>query len=537
MAQAIARMKRIMKLLITCPCGERVHVNTLHEGKPVACPKCGVVNTLRLPVARIPPKAADASLPEWIVAPILGYLTLISGLIVLAGWWGAQLPANVVRHASKPIVEPEREIMADVALEKPVEAVPPTPMLTESDEEPKPSNESFVLPRRTRPMDDDLAPALETSPIVPAVDKPTPARSRLIWALDKPAAKIGGLMLPIETSRGEVGNLHYSVRRLRLDDDSRKPLRLGVTPVAHDDIGGILAKMGDGYRYSTLRSQDLMSIQSLRNFDVIFLTCADLYPQDFQAVLPLRKFVELGGTLYASDLRGDMVLAAFPEFRAGQPALPGVPQNVEASIVDQGLQSFMGRKAIPLTFEAPGWRPASFHPAKTTVCVQGAYRNQLGQQQVAPLLVKFRAQRGTVIFTSFHHSKNDSEIVRKLLDYLVFASVNAKSEARLRELMERYDFAPQDLRPVVLNADQKAQATHQHAGGGLQIALGFHQQGAKLKLTLREPTGQVIEHEDEGIYLIEVPKAPPGVWQYTVTPVELPHANFPIVVAVGTLKS
>ena len=84
--------------------------------------------------------------------------------------------------------------------------------------------------------------------------------------------------------------------------------------------------------------------------------------------------------------------------------------------------------------------------------------------------------------------------------------------------------------------DRKAEGTCRHEGGGLQIALGFENQGAKLKLTLRSPSGPTVEYEDQGLYLIEVPKAEAGVWQYTVTPIELPHANFPILVAVGKAK-
>src|SRR5207253_610917 len=122
------------------------------------------------------------------------------------------------------------------------------------------------------------------------------------------------------------------------------------------------------------------------------------------------------------------------EFRARMPVLPGVPQNVEASVVDPGLQSYLGHKTIPLCFEADSWRPAAFDGTKVEVCLRGTYRNQLGQTKLAPLLVKFRVQKGTVIFTSFHHAKNDGAIVRKLLDYLIFTTVNARSETRVKEL-------------------------------------------------------------------------------------------------------
>ena len=82
-----------------------------------------------------------------------------------------------------------------------------------------------------------------------------------------------------------------------------------------------------------------------------------------------------------------------------------------------------------------------------------------------------------------------------------------------------------------------ASATYEHQAGDLQIALGFESLGARLKLTLRSPSGRIVEHTDQGLYVIEIPAAEPGLWRYMVTPLELPYANFPIIVAVGAAKS
>jgi hypothetical protein len=295
--------------------------------------------------------------------------------------------------------------------------------------------------------------------------------------------------------------------------------------------------MGEGYRYTAIRNEDLQSLPVLQKYDVVFLTCADMYARDLQSAGTLRRFVQEGGTLYASDLRGDLVLAAFPEFRSRMPVLPGVPQTVDAAVVDPALQTHLGHKTIPLQFESDGWRPAGFDGTKVEVCLKGTYRNQLGQTKLAPLLVKFRVQKGTVIFTSFHHAKNDGPIVRKLLDYLVFATVNARSDARVKELLARSKFAPKEMRPLMLNAKAKFEEAYQHQGGGLQIALGFEHAGAKIKLVLHSPTGQTIEHELKGISLIEVPNAGAGRWHYSVTPIELPFEQFPVLIAIGSMKS
>src|SRR5262249_43475696 len=408
------------------------------------------------------PCEATPSLPEWIIVPMLACLVAISGVIVLVGWlvmkpvaapavksvaYDSNLAGRAVAETKSPFVA---EIMT-LPEDEPVVAdeTPPRPIVQ--------------LHRRTRLRPEEAQPPVITasvqsmvvdSPMTPAADTDNPRsrprsrsqapvwergvaeqdalRSPLRWRVEAPRAGAMNLMLPIEVARIEDGIIPYNVRRLRFAGEAPKPLKLAVTPFVHDDLGSLLDKMGKGYSFTRLRNEDLLSLAALKKHDVVFLTCADLYARDFQAVLPLRHFVQQGGTLYASDLYADLVLAAFPEFRAKTAILPGVPQDVEASVVDSGLRAYLGRRKIPLNFEAPDWRPAAFDPSKVTVCLQGTYRNNQGQALSVPLLVKFRIQKGTVFFTSFHHSKNDTQIVQKLLEFLVFASVNARSEARVK---------------------------------------------------------------------------------------------------------
>jgi hypothetical protein len=485
------------------------------------------------------PPRHDEALPGWLAPALLAGLVAVGGVIALVGWlvMSPDRPAVgdtdvVVQTEGPPASEP-----APVVSEKtPTPAVEPDAVID------PPPRDAIALQRRMpmgyAPGQNVLVPMdVEAAP--PKLKTPAPEErkaaliSPLQWALEPADSRGTYLIMPVEVAKVENTSIPYTVRRLKLAGDAPRQLRLAVTPVMHDDLGSVLTSMGDGYRFAQLRKEDLFNYDALKKYDVVFLTCADLYAQDFQAAGPLRKFVMNGGTLYASDLRGDLLQAAFPEYRSMAPVMPGVPQNVEASVVELGLRSYLGRRSIPLSFEAPDWRPPPFDPAKVTVCLRGTYRNNRGDALIVPLLVKFNMQKGTVIFTSFHHTKNDSAVVRKLLDYLVFASVSARSEARVRELMQRSKFSAHEMRPVVLNPADAIEGTYEHSAGGLQIACGFENLGARVKITLRSPGGQVIEHAEEGLYLIEVPKAGPGVWRYTVTPLELPYGNFPIIVAVG----
>jgi hypothetical protein len=495
------------------------------------------------------PQPVALVMPWWVAGAVLGSLAGVGAMIValalLVVWLIprpearpaliAALPEPIAVKPVMPIETPRPQEGAKIEEDVPMPELPPEPIKLARRMPSAAEEASLVQP--------PAAIAKNPEPVVPVANVPeaSPApKAAIKWAVEAAAPSKRAdtnLIVPIEVARIEQDNVLFTLRRLRFPDGEIKPLKLAVTPFVHDDVAGLLKTMGAGYRCTNIRNEDTWSLLTLRNFDVVFLTCADVQFQDFQAALPLRRYVEMGGTLYASDLRGDVLAAAFPEYRRRLPLLPGAAQSIDASVTDTGLQAYLGKKMIPLTFDAPNWRPAAFDASKTTVCLKGAYRNNKGEMQSAPLLVKFRAGKGTVIFTSFHHSNNDSAIVQKLLEYLVFSSVSARSEARVKELMLRSQFAAEDLRPVFVSMDRKAEGICRHDGGAMQIALGFENQGAKLKLTLRSPSGKIVEHEDQGLYLIEIPKAEAGVWQYTVTPIELPHANFPILIAVGKPKN
>jgi hypothetical protein len=278
----------------------------------------------------------------------------------------------------------------------------------------------------------------------------------------------------------------------------------------------------------------------------------------------IRRFVEEGGTLYASDLRYHQVLSAFPEvqFAPQQGMNPflalGVPLGkFEVDVVDGGLRDYLGQAKIELHFDKTAWKPAIFSITKSSNLLQGrAVENQkvgngmldllIGKNNQAtmpppptvyPLLAKFKFKKGIVIFTSFHNAVQNSDIEKKLLEYLVFSLVNANTEAKLRQIMLSANFTLQDLTTVSFSANKDThKKTYAHQGGDFQIGIGFDSLGAKFKLSLKSPSGKTIEHEESGLYLIEVPAAEVGNWEATVTSVSLPYDNFPVKLGIGRGK-
>lgn len=475
------------------------------------------VNPIRMAL----PADQRTSLSEWVMLPILAGLFGLGTVIVLVGWlllspdvgevvpMRAELPRIVVT-----IPEP-------VTVERASEAV-----LT-------PPAEDEVFLRRMPSRQADETPPL----LVPVTPLPSPKQLMPVsprWVMEALPMVDPKLIMPIEVAKMEDAELTHTVRRVKLSDMTPTPMRLGVTKFVHDDLGTVLAQMGTGYGTSEVSNSDLLSLDQLKKYDVVFLTCSEMYVRDFRSAGTLRQFVEQGGTLYASDLRGDLLQVAFPEYRSAYPVFPGVPQNVDATVVDPALQRCLDRKQIPLKFESFDWRPSPFDPAKVTVCLRGNYRNSLGHDVLAPLLVKFRHKQGTVIFTSFHNSKVESPTVRKLIEYLVFSAVNARSENRLRDMMVHSGYSPNEMRPALLWPSKSVASVYNHSRGSLQVALGFEAVGAKVRLEIESPSGKKIAHADEGLFVVEIPNAEPGPWRITMTPIWLPFANFPVITSLSS---
>jgi hypothetical protein len=198
----------------------------------------------------------------------------------------------------------------------------------------------------------------------------------------------------------------------------------------------------------------------------------------------------------------------------------------------------MGSDEIKLKFDAYGWKPASFDRAKVTTFLEGWYITGSKRKAFAPLLVRFACGKGTVIFTSFHNSAQNSETEQKLLRYLVFTAVTSEIERKVATTMITGGFSPGASRRLATSPDEpKVTQTYTHTKAGpLRFALGFANQGAKLRLTLVAPDGRTIEKEGSATFTIEVANAPAGEWRYTVTALHVPFPNFPFTLTVGELR-
>jgi hypothetical protein len=357
-----------------------------------------------------------------------------------------------------------------------------------------------------------------------------------------------------------------------------KPLRLGVTNVTgqFDDMAQLLREMGAekdgplpeidpktnsfksiaGFRTTRLANEDLVRPNLENDFEVLFLACSPVEKRDIEIIRNagprLRQFVENGGTIYASDWRLPYVATAFPEFYDEKALLPGrsTPPTdpIRAKILDKGLKEVLGPE-VEISFDLNEWRPAAFKRHMVTVYMTGSYEamRPAGMKVTdAPLLVKFSPPKkpgatkapGVIIFTSFHNAKQ-GKVGPKLLRYLVFHTVTARVEAEERAKIAEQGFEAKSSSLVSASAeDPKVTRKYQsQKKGKLMFNLAFNpQEGVKMRLRVKAPDGRFAEGERATSFTIEVPDAPVGEWEYTVTAVGLSNPNFPFTVTVAEAK-
>jgi hypothetical protein len=338
------------------------------------------------------------------------------------------------------------------------------------------------------------------------------------------------------------------------------PLRLAVTPRQYDDMGKLLGGLGSGFAHTEIPLESLEDVSKLADYDVVFFTCGtdaahwlsktNLGDGDRPGVHiaqwndevlerireALRAYVGRGGTLYASDWRLNLIHLCFPELFDGGDIVEGAAQTLEADVVDDGLRDALGSSKVELKFDLPSWKPARFAADKATIYLRGEYRPKAGGDRItAPLLVKVPFERGTIIFTSFHNEKVNSELETKLLRFLVFAAVTAKDTAAAQKIMVSGGFSPQKQSLLSTSAESPpVTSTYKNARRRpLRFVLSFANQGAQLALSVQGPNAETFQQEGTSTFTIDVPDAAVGDWSYTVTARKVPYPNFPFSLSVG----
>jgi hypothetical protein len=248
------------------------------------------------------------------------------------------------------------------------------------------------------------------------------------------------------------------------------------------------------------------------------------------------------------------VRRAFPEAANHLVASDGAVQTVEAQVLDRTLQDALGKKTISLFFNQPGWKTAAFGGPRVEILLKGRYMpvGNKERETTAPLMVRFRHKKGTVIFTSFHNEAQNSDDEKKLLQYLVFSLELETVETEVESVFEiekegkkiqnptktpdlNQEFKVQ--RSTLLNNADNPSFTSTYDNQRvctLRFTLAFRAD-AKLTFKIKSPDGKEFANDVHSTTSFDVPDAAKGTWTYTVI-ADPSNASFPFNVSVREKK-
>ena len=186
-----------------------------------------------------------------------------------------------------------------------------------------------------------------------------------------------------------------------------------VSSSHYDNIGEVLSEMGLSYR----------GIDPQLSCDLLFLNCGTSDPIDPGT---LRRFVENGGILYASDFAIDYIDRAFPGFLRWRDDTDAC--HATAFIEDREIAMMMGRK-VSIFFDLSIWRMVTSH--KGEVLMTADIPNQ-GRQ--VPIMVRFKVGKGYIFYTSFHNHKSVGQQEKSLLKLFLCKQLGASTNKSVADV-------------------------------------------------------------------------------------------------------
>ena len=314
--------------------------------------------------------------------------------------------------------------------------------------------------------------------------------------------------------------------------------KIAVTPSGYDDIGAVLDSMGEGFAYDDITSDDLCELELLSRYAVVFINCSEeCQGYAHEARGSLQRFVQRGGALYVSDWAGAYISEAFPEYITFSDE-GGEKGTSVAEVTDPGLWEILG-PSLELHFDLPGWKAIRHTNQNTRVYLRGSYVLEDGdRQENKPLLVSFDYGQGHVIYTAFHNEPQLSEKERQLLRFLVLKPVTVKVAKATVKLLatERLSAEKETVASIDPGGSSPVYSHVVPTGVNLKILLNWRGRETMLQLSVHSPDGGLYRqvHSNAPPLGVTVPNAQAGTWQYQVTGLAVPYANFPYVLTVAT---
>lgn len=335
---------------------------------------------------------------------------------------------------------------------------------------------------------------------------------------------------------------------------------IAVTSEGYDRMQEVLDAIGRDY--VTICPNSLENYDFISQFSVIFINCRwELEPIAADATESLKKYVDKGGIVYASDWAFTFLENSFPGYVGFIGYVGEGDQHVDGNVVDAGLVDYLGTNTIPLYFDLGAWVPIESVSDAVRVYVKGdvtywegsptrekAAMVQSGARMALansadgivteekPIVIGFEYGSGTVIYTSFHH-RAQGPMAAKLMEYLALTAMTEDLAKENKEILEGEGYeVVKDNRGM---ADQGETVTYTYeAAEGESFKIVLNWPGSVMKLSVYDPDGALYDEVESdtppiGITVVKA-KSP---YTYQVTAVDVPYGNYEYAVGVGKVTN
>lgn len=202
-------------------------------------------------------------------------------------------------------------------------------------------------------------------------------------------------------------------------------IRIGVSRIGYDDVGAILTEIG--LPWSKIQDEDFAKYKILKNYDVVFINC--LAGGDSKKNKnALRKFVEKGGVLYASDCAKYHLEEAFPEYIdfTYNAKFKG---DISCTVMNSDFESLLSKNKMNIHFNSVLYYASDIKGDSKEIYLRGDYA---GRKE--PVTVGFEHGEGHVIFTAFHNYGSATLEEKEFLKFLVLKPISIVTKTPLVEL-------------------------------------------------------------------------------------------------------
>ena len=208
---------------------------------------------------------------------------------------------------------------------------------------------------------------------------------------------------------------------------------IAVASGSFDNIRVILDNMNIEYDTITNNSSFFSDLDQMRQYDIIFAECGTdsmglgsgggFGSDTDEIAYNIRRYVEEGNSLYASDWASHFVRHTIPEAMVFSDSTGRAPQTVMSSVESDLMQLVLDSNTAEVHFNAGGWHMMKDVGPSTEVQFRGSAESSGG-----PLLedIPFMAiyddpiGGGRAIYTSFHNNNQATNDMEDILEFMIF---------------------------------------------------------------------------------------------------------------------